>query len=65
MKQTATIKKWLIEKYSYGWILTGNVYGHPRITDGTWVRTSLLMIVNFTTGTAETMNTVYSLGEQS
>lgn len=41
-------------------ILTGNVYGHPRFGDGTFVYTSTIVAAG--THHIETVNTIYQLG---
>lgn len=44
-------------------VVFGNVYDDPRWSDGTKVRTSLVVSLNEDQRTLETMNTNYSLGE--
>ncbi len=66
-RQKAHLENWWAEPHpdvpgSY-WIL-GNVYGHPNphLPDGMEVHTSILMSLDFSERTAETMYTDYTLG---
>lgn len=57
MKQTAHLENW----FRYSNFLRGIVSNHPKIEDGKEIVTSLL--ISFNGETAETMNTVYTLGK--
>lgn len=60
MKQTARIENW----YVIHGILFGQCYDHPKIPDGSNIQTSGLAKFSSDGKTAETLNTIYSLGEK-
>lgn len=60
MKQTAKLENW----YQIGNSLFGQVYGHPKLPDGTIVQTSEVVHIDYIAKTAETINTEYSLGNK-
>lgn len=62
-----TIENWKLELV-YGtdkFVITGNVYGNLKFSDGEWIRTSMIQAITFSPGDerAFTLNTVYALGE--
>ncbi len=68
-KPKVVLKNWCLEQHPdgvgrYYYRLTGNAYGHPKypyITEGESIYTSKLISVDFVTGIAETLNTIYKL----
>lgn len=61
-KPVAELRRWkacLYRKY-----FIGDVYGHPLFLDGTRIRTSRILWRNKEEGWAETLNTVYMLGDK-
>lgn len=63
-KPIARIDDWAIGKYATsGYYLSGVVSSHPRVTDGHFARTSLLLSIDFQAEKAETANTIYQLGK--
>ncbi|MDB5411531.1 MAG: hypothetical protein JWL84_6443 [Rhodospirillales bacterium] len=60
-----TLEQWTIVK---SWragcddILLGRVFGHPRIADGHWATTSLVVEIDVAARRARTLNTEYRLG---
>jgi len=61
-KPRASIDEWCL-MYDYGVPqIVGTVSGHGRLEDGLEVRTSVVLRIDFEKGVAETMNTIYSLG---
>lgn len=44
-------------------ILNGDVYGHERFEDGTFIHTSSIKSINTITNKAQTLNTLYELGK--
>ena len=67
MNPDVRLEKWQFRDYGkeFGWRLTGVVYGHLRIPDGSWVTTSKLVYMDFFKRTAQTKNTTYILGEHT
>ena len=69
MKNTAILKNWRIlpEVGATGdfYRLYGTIYNDSaeRFADGRRVQTSLLLKIDFDTMTAETKNTIYTLGD--
>lgn len=59
-KQTARLENWRMVGPKDKRTLMGDAYDHPRFAPGTFVRTSLLVKMEGTT--AETLNTIYTLG---
>lgn len=61
-KPQVELKNWRIEK-SWGGhcALMGISQNHPRMADGIEIRSSRLLRIDFETGLAETMNTIYRL----
>jgi hypothetical protein len=63
-KQTARLEKWDVYKTISGREgFYGRVFGHPRFPDGTFITTSTVVKLDMNTGIAETLNTIYTLGE--
>ncbi|MEE8442528.1 MAG: hypothetical protein V3S37_02155 [Dehalococcoidia bacterium] len=60
--QTAHLEEWRVVDAGYIH-LRGIVTGHPKLPDGTSVRTSTLHEVNYQFNVAFTLNTLYTLGE--
>lgn len=54
------IEDWTVVEVGEGRVLMGRVYSHPKIRDGRWTMTSL--IVSMTPPDARTLNTSYRLG---
>lgn len=48
-----------------GQYLIGKVYGHEKIEDGRFVRTSYIKDIDIENSKIETRNTVYELGQMS
>jgi len=67
MNHEVKLEKWQFRDYGkeFGWRLTGVVYGHPRIPNGSWITTSKLVYMDFLNRKAQTQNTTYILGENS
>ena len=67
MKQRATLEKWELDVWGYDTlVVNGRVSGHPKLPDGAWIHTSRVLRIDFEAGTAETLNTFYTLkGERS
>jgi hypothetical protein len=65
-KRKAVLKNWRVRTGSNGiWpVLTGDVYGHPKFQDGEAVVTSPVLRLDIPGGMAETMHTVYLLGDR-
>ena len=66
-KQTATINNWrLIRSLSGGFVLTGVISDHPRQADfvAEVQQTSGVILFDPVNKTAETYNTIYTLGDQ-
>ena len=65
MKQKARLEKWtVIEAAQISW-LEGVVYDHPNThLNGHRCHTSALISLDETGGTAETQNTIYTLGDK-
>ena len=61
-KPTARLENWYVYCCSRGVLLCGEVFGHNRLTDGHGIHTSLVVALHNDT-TAETLNTVYTLGK--
>lgn len=57
-KQRARLVRWRQE----GDTLLGIVFDHPKLEDGTYVRTTPLVNIDLENHTAETQNTLYTLG---
>ncbi len=66
-KQTAFIKDWFLEKFPDGYRLIGNIQGHSRQKEFLSKQqvTSNVVRIDFINKTAETLNTVYTLGEDN
>lgn len=62
-KPRSAITAWQVVPMFGVHVLTGRVSGHSRLEDGTFVRTSKLLRVDFDKKEAETFNTIYSLLE--
>lgn len=66
-KHQARIEKWSIvcssRREGDYWTLAGYVYGHPKVPDGSFVRSTKLLFVDFVTSLAESKNTFYRLGK--
>ncbi len=60
IKQRARLEDWTLIN---GDMLSGKVYGHPKLRDGTEVVTSRVAKLDLETGEAVTANTDYILGE--
>lgn len=60
-KQSARLEKWSYYMGYFGPELSGFVYDHPRFTDGDFIYTSRVIMINKEIGIAETLNTVYIL----
>lgn len=60
-KQKATLENWSIDGVQD--IAYGNVFGHPKIPDGTYIRTSLIVDIDRDGENiiVETLNTFYTL----
>lgn len=61
MKQTAKLYNWSLVEGGDVRVLLGHVKDHPRLEDGTYVQTSLLVSLDEARGKAETLNTIYTL----
>ncbi len=62
-KQKAKLENWFVQKSSTHECLIGQVTGHPKLEDGSSVRTSKLVNpVKDGDTQAETLNTIYELG---
>ncbi len=60
-KQTAHLENWF---YNEAWnCLHGTVSGHPKLGDEVGIRTSSVLKIDYEKRTAETRNTLYTLGE--
>ena len=59
-KPQAKIENWFRGEYD---LLYGEVYGHPKLPDGAFIRTSSVIKFDPNTKEAETLNTVYKLGK--
>jgi hypothetical protein len=64
-KPTAELKDWSInQSYFTSYVLYGTVYNHkarPDLEDGSYVRTSQIIRIDFEKKEAETKNTIYKL----
>jgi hypothetical protein len=60
MKQTANLENW----YFIHGVLFGDVYNHPKLNDGSLIRTSEVISISEDLKTAETLNTFYTLGKK-
>ena len=61
-KRRSTLCEWQVAEVSTGtYVLTGQTMNDDRFDDGTFVRTSKLVRVDFQKKEAETLNTIYSL----
>lgn len=60
-KPNAILKRWIIDN-DYN-IAYGDVYGHPKIDDGTFIHTSLIVDIKREQKDliVETLNTIYTL----
>lgn len=58
-KPTATLKHWRFMTSQRS--LTGEVFGHPHFFEGQNILTSTVLRIDFESGTAETLNTIYTL----
>jgi hypothetical protein len=66
MKQKARLENWYILTYFSGQrSLIGEVYEHPLQPDGKEVATSRLLDLDEVNNTAETQNTIYTLGKKA
>ena len=64
-KKRSAITMWQVVPMFGAHVLTGQVTGDSRFEDGTFVRTSNLLRVDFANKEAETLNTIYSLLEEA
>ena len=64
-KKRSAITMWQVVPMFGAHVLTGQVTGDSRFEDGTFVRTSKLLRVDFANKEAETLNTIYSLLEEA
>lgn len=64
-KPHVRIKSWRIANYGDELSIYGEVYGHPRLTDGHRIVTSLILHIDEQNGIVETRNTIYHLEEQA
>jgi hypothetical protein len=62
MKPRVQIDNWRIVGFGEHQILVGQVFGHERIDNGRWTRTSLIEEVR--DDEVETLNTIYELGNR-
>jgi len=60
-KRESTISGWAIIKCNEYYKITGQIFNDDRWPDGTPVVTSMVQKIDFTTGYAETLNTIYKL----
>lgn len=58
---SVAIEDWTVVEVGEGRVLMGRVYSHPKIRDGHWTMTSL--IVSMAPPDARTLNTSYRLGK--
>lgn len=60
-------KRVILRRWSWltPWNLTGRAYGHPKFPDGTCVVTSRVVWLSEAAGLAQTLNTLYVLGEKA
>jgi hypothetical protein len=66
MKQKARLENWYVMTFFGGQrCLIGEVYEHPRLSDGKEVATSAITDLDEVNNTAETQNTVYTLGKKA
>lgn len=63
-KQTAKLKNWKQITFGESAYLEGIVSEHPTYPDGQLHRTSEVIYLDWENKTAETRNTIYTLGEQ-
>ena len=62
MKPRATLERWELDVCGRDALsLHGIIKGHPKFPDGAWICTSLVLRIDLEAGTAETMNTYYTL----
>ena len=63
-KSVSKLTEWHFYHYATdgAYVLVGKVVGDNRFADGTEIRTSRLLRVDFEKGEAETLNTIYKLG---
>ena len=62
MKPRATLDRWELDVCGRVELnLCGIVSDHPKLRDGIWIRTSSVLRLDLEAGTAETMNTYYTL----
>jgi len=59
-KQKALLRNW----FQCGTHLHGIIEGHPRLGNGTCIRTSTVVRINRDRGVAETLNTCYRLEDE-
>lgn len=45
--------------------VVGQVYGKKGVTDGEWIRTSNIVLINFEVHYVHTINSVYNLGKHA
>jgi hypothetical protein len=62
-KAHAHLDSWVFTLVAGHPVLFGTVKGHPGHQEGAHVRTSKIVKVDLQAGTAETLNTIYTLGE--
>jgi hypothetical protein len=66
-KADAILEEWTVQVIpTRGIVVWGHIYGDKkgRFDNGDYVRTSLIKSVDFDTGLAQTLNTLYILGKQ-
>lgn len=60
-KKESTISNWELVNMGTWFQLRGNVMNDSRFIDGDKIHTSMVFMVDFEKGVAETMNTIYHL----
>ena len=63
-KKRSTITEWQIVPMYGCYVLTGQIMNDARFDNGTFVRTSKLVRVDFEKKEAETLNTIYQLSTE-
>jgi hypothetical protein len=58
-------KTGLYQELRPGNLLVGRVFGHPRMSEGSFIFTSPVVSIDSDKGIVETMNTAYILGKVS
>lgn len=64
-KQTAILVDWHQTTNTGIPVLSGTVFEHPKIADGTLITTSPIVKLDVANGICETRNTIYTLREPS